>query len=109
MNRYYISVAGWNGAGVTAPCIIIGQEFEAETEREAGEAAEKSADEQFPGYAPFAVIRSFVMKIMCRAVDLKEPEEVMEPTIYACHPCRDGSYGVADFRGFKFNDKENAE
>lgn len=43
MNRYYISVAGWNGAGVTAPCIIIGQEFEAETEREAGEAAEKSA------------------------------------------------------------------
>lgn len=50
MNRYYISVAGWNGAGVTAPCIIIGQEFEAETEREAGEAAEKSADEQFPGY-----------------------------------------------------------
>ena len=33
MNRYYISVAGWNGAGVTAPCIIIGQEFEAETER----------------------------------------------------------------------------
>lgn len=54
MNRYYISVAGWNGAGVTAPCIIIGQEFEAETEREAGEAAEKSADEQFPEYAPFA-------------------------------------------------------
>lgn len=53
--------------------------------------------------------RSFVMKIMCRAVDLKEPEEFMEPTIYACHPCRDGSYGVADFRGFKFNDKENAE
>ena len=53
--------------------------------------------------------RSFVMKIMCRVVDLKEPEEVMEPTIYACHPCRDGSYGVADFRGFKFNDKENAE
>lgn len=39
MNRYYISVAGWNGAGVTAPCIIIGREFEAETEREAGEAA----------------------------------------------------------------------
>lgn len=57
MNRYYISVAGWNGAGVTAPCIIIGQEFEAETEREA---AEKSADEQFPGYAPFAVIRKVV-------------------------------------------------
>ena len=42
MNRYYISVAGWNGAGVTAPCIIIGREFEAETERTAGEAAEKS-------------------------------------------------------------------
>lgn len=60
MNRYYISVAGWNGAGVTAPCIIIGREFEAETEREAGEAAEKSADEQFPGYAPFAVIRKVV-------------------------------------------------
>lgn len=60
MNRYYISVAGWNGAGVTAPCIIIGQEFEAETEREAGEAAEKSADVQFPGYAPFAVIRKVV-------------------------------------------------
>lgn len=62
MNRYYISVAGWNGAGVTAPCIIIGQEFEAETEteHEAGEAAEKSADEQFPGYAPFAVIRKVV-------------------------------------------------
>lgn len=60
MNQYYISVAGWNGAGVTAPCIIIGQEFEAETEREAGEAAEKSADEQFPGYAPFAVIRKVV-------------------------------------------------
>ena len=30
--------------------------------------------------------RSFVMKIMCRAVDLKEPEEIMEPTIYTCHP-----------------------
>ena len=69
MNRYYISVAGWNGAGVTAPCIIVGQEFEAETEREAGEpvgaceageAAEKSADEQFPEYAPFAVIRKVV-------------------------------------------------
>lgn len=61
MNRYYISVAGWNGAGVTAPCIIIiGREFEAETERTAGEAAEKSADEQFPEYAPFAVIRKVV-------------------------------------------------
>lgn len=60
MNRYYISVAGWNGAGVAAPCIIIGREFEAETERTAGEAAEKSADEQFPEYAPFAVIRKVV-------------------------------------------------
>lgn len=60
MNRYYISVAGWNGTGVTAPCIIIGREFEAETEQEAGEAAEKSADKQFPGYAPFAVIRKVV-------------------------------------------------
>ncbi len=60
MNRYYISVAGWNGASVTAPCIIIGREFEAETERTAGEAAEKSADEQFPEYAPFAVIRKVV-------------------------------------------------
>jgi hypothetical protein len=49
------------------------------------------------------------MKIMCRAVDLKEPEEIMEPTIYTCHPCRDGSYGVADFLGFKFNNKEDTE
>lgn len=56
----YRSVAGWNGAGVTAPCIIIGREFEAETERAAGEAAEKSADEQFPEYAPFAVVRKVV-------------------------------------------------
>ena len=47
--------------------------------------------------------RSFVMKIMCRAV------EIMEPTIYTCHPCRDGSYGVADFLGFKFNNKEDTE
>lgn len=47
MNRYYISVAGWNGAGVTAPCIIIGREFEAETERTAGEAANK----RFPQFA----------------------------------------------------------
>ncbi len=53
--------------------------------------------------------RSFVMKIMCRAVDLKEPEEIMEPTICTCHPCRDGSYGVADFLGFKFNNKEDTE
>lgn len=53
--------------------------------------------------------RSFVMKIMCRAVDLKEPEEIMEPTIYTCRPCRDGSYGVADFLGFKFNNKEDTE
>ena len=67
MNRYYISVAGWNGAGVTAPCISIGREFEAETEREAGEAAEKSADEQFPGYAPFAVIRRSSLQSRPRA------------------------------------------
>lgn len=46
---------------------------------------------------------------LCRAVDLKEPEEIMEPTIYTCHPCRDGSYGVADFLGFKFNNKEDTE
>lgn len=26
-----------------------------------------------------------------------------------CHPCRDGSYGVADFLGFKFNNKEDTE
>lgn len=53
--------------------------------------------------------RRFVMKIMCRAVDLKEPEEVMEPTIYTCHPCKGGSYGVADFLGFKFNNKEDTD
>lgn len=53
--------------------------------------------------------RSFVMKIMCRAVDLKEPEEVMEPTLYECHSCGGGNYGVADFLGFKLNDKEDTE
>lgn len=53
--------------------------------------------------------RSFVMKIMCRAVDLKEPEEVMEPTLYECHFCGGGNYGVADFLGFKLNDKEDTE
>ena len=49
--------------------------------------------------------RSFVMKIMCRAVEQKEPEEIMEPTLYACHPCKDGSFGVADFRGMRLEGK----
>ncbi len=49
--------------------------------------------------------RSFVMKIMCRAVEQKEPEEIMEPTLYACHPCKDGSFGVADFQGMRLEGK----
>ena len=41
--------------------------------------------------------RQFVMDMMYRAVSQKKPEEVMEPTLYECHSCGGGSYGVADF------------
>lgn len=47
----------------------------------------------------------FVMDMMYRAVRQKKPEEVMEPTLYECHFCGDGSYGVADFLGLKVKDE----
>lgn len=53
--------------------------------------------------------QQFVMGIMYRAVSQKKPEEVMEPTLYECHFCGGGNYGVADFLGFKLNDKEDTE
>lgn len=53
--------------------------------------------------------QQFVMGIMYRAVSQKKPEEVMEPTLYECHFCGGGNYGVADFLGFKLNDKEGTE
>lgn len=51
----------------------------------------------------------FVMDMMYRAVSQKKPEEVMEPTLYECHSCGGGSYGVADFLGFKAKDEGATE
>lgn len=51
----------------------------------------------------------FVMDMMYRAVRQKKPEEVMEPTLYECHYCGDGSYGVADFLGLKVKDEGATE
>lgn len=51
----------------------------------------------------------FVMDMMNRAVRQKKPEEVMEPTLYECHSCGDGSYGVADFLGLKIKDEGATE
>ena len=53
--------------------------------------------------------QQFVMGIMYRAVSQKKPEELMHPTLYECHFCGGGNYGVADFLGFKLNDKEDTE
>lgn len=39
----------------------------------------------------------------------EKPEEVMEPTLYECHFCGDGSYGVADFLGLKVKDEGATE
>lgn len=38
-------------------------------------------------------------------VVFKSPWQSMEPTIYACHPCKDGSFGVADFQGMRLEGK----
>ena len=51
----------------------------------------------------------FVMDMMYRVVRQKKPEEVMEPTLYECHSCGGGSYGVADFLGLKVKDEGATE
>lgn len=56
MKLYLVAVMGFHGGGVTAPCIIASRDFEAETEKNAQEAAEKYANEHFPEYAPFSAI-----------------------------------------------------
>mgnify|MGYP000161671345 FL=1 len=53
--------------------------------------------------------QQFVMDMMYRAVRQKKPEEVMEPTLYECHSCGDGNYGVADFLGLKVKDEGATE
>lgn len=50
--------------------------------------------------------QKFVWDIMYRAVRMREPEEPMEPTLFECHLCKDGSYGVMDFLGMRL-EKEN--
>lgn len=60
MRLYRVAVMGFQGSGVTAPCIIASRDFEAKSEKEAQEAAEKYANEHFPEYAPFSAISKLV-------------------------------------------------
>lgn len=60
MKLYRVAVMGFQGSGVTAPCIIASRDFAAKTEEEAHEAAEQYANEHFPEYAPFSAISKLV-------------------------------------------------
>lgn len=60
MKLYRIAVMGFQGGGVTAPCVIMSRDFVAETEESAREMAEKYANEHFPEYAPFSAISNLV-------------------------------------------------